>query len=90
VGVLLHGVRAADVFMDESEEAHNVGETQFRPRSMATKSARLMVCGGGVDVEGGGSSRTVTRLHTMIGLTGHRTRDLLRIRRAFYRVTEKA
>jgi hypothetical protein len=41
-------------------------------------------------VEGEGSSRTVTRLHTMIGLTGYRTRDLLRIRRALYRLTEKA
>jgi hypothetical protein len=26
----------------------------------------------------------------MIGLTGYRTRDLLRIRRALYRLTEKA
>jgi hypothetical protein len=43
-----------------------------------------------VGVEGGGSSRTVTRLHTMIGLTGYRTRDLIRIRRALYRLTEKA
>jgi hypothetical protein len=45
---------------------------------------------GYVNVEGGGSSRTVTRLHTMIGLTGYRTRDLLRIRRVLYRLTEKA
>jgi uncharacterized membrane protein YsdA (DUF1294 family) len=30
------------------------------------------------------------RLHTMIGLTGYRTRDLLRIRRALYRLPEKA
>jgi hypothetical protein len=41
-------------------------------------------------VEGEGSSRAVTRLHTMIGLTGYRSRDLLRIRRALYRLTEKA
>jgi hypothetical protein len=41
-------------------------------------------------VEGGGSSRAVTRLHTIIGLTGYRTRDLMRIRRALYRRTEKA
>jgi hypothetical protein len=41
-------------------------------------------------VEGGGPFRTVTRLHTMIGLTGYRTRGLLRIRRALYRLTEKA
>jgi hypothetical protein len=41
-------------------------------------------------VEVGGSSRAVTRLHIMIGLTGYRTRDLLRIRRALYRLTEKA
>jgi hypothetical protein len=41
-------------------------------------------------VEGGGSSRAVTRLHTMIGLTGYRARDLMRIRRALYRLTEKA
>jgi hypothetical protein len=41
-------------------------------------------------VEGGGSSRAVTRLHTMIGFTGYRTRDLLRIRRALYRLIEKA
>jgi hypothetical protein len=41
-------------------------------------------------VEGGGSSWAVTRLHTMIDLTGHRTRDLPRIRRALYRLTEKA
>jgi hypothetical protein len=40
-------------------------------------------------VEGGGSSWTVTRLHTVIDLTGYRTRDLLRIRRALYRLTEK-
>jgi hypothetical protein len=39
----------------------------------------------GLSVEGGGSSRAVTRLHTVIGLTGYRTRDLLRIRRALYR-----
>jgi hypothetical protein len=32
----------------------------------------------------------VTRLHTMIGLTVHRTRNLLRIRRALFRLTEKA
>ena len=38
-----------------------------------------------VAVEGGGSSRTVTRLDTMIGLTGYRTRDLSCIRRALYR-----
>jgi hypothetical protein len=42
------------------------------------------------NVEGGGSSRALTRLHTMIGLTGYRTRDILRIRRALYRLTEKA
>jgi hypothetical protein len=42
------------------------------------------------NVEGGGSSRDMTRLHTMIGLNGYRTRDLLRIRRALYRLTEKA
>jgi hypothetical protein len=41
-------------------------------------------------VEGGSSSRAVTRIHTMIGLTGYRTRDLLRIRRALYRRTKKA
>jgi hypothetical protein len=41
-------------------------------------------------VEGGGSSRAVTRLHTMIGLTGYRTRDIQRIRRALYRRTKKA
>jgi hypothetical protein len=41
-------------------------------------------------VEGGGSSRAVTRLHIMIGLSGYRTRDLLCIRRALYRRTEKA
>jgi hypothetical protein len=41
-------------------------------------------------VEGGGSSWAVTRLHTMIDLTGYRTRDLPRIRRGLYRVTEKA
>jgi hypothetical protein len=41
-------------------------------------------------MEGGGSSRAVTRLHTMIRLTGYRARDLLRIRRALYRLTEKA
>jgi hypothetical protein len=41
-------------------------------------------------VEGGGSSWAVTRLHTMIGLTGYRTRDFLRIRRALNRLTEKA
>jgi hypothetical protein len=41
-------------------------------------------------VKGGGSSRAVTRLHTMIGLTGYRTRDLLRISRALYWLTEKA
>jgi hypothetical protein len=46
--------------------------------------------GSETNVEGGGSSRAVTRLHTMIGLTGYRTRDLLRIRRALYRLTEKA
>jgi hypothetical protein len=44
----------------------------------------------GTNVDGGGSSRTMTRLHTMIGLTGYPTRDLLRIRRALYRLTEKA
>jgi hypothetical protein len=44
----------------------------------------------GVGVEGGGSSWAVTRLHIMIDLTGHRTRDLPRIRRALYRLTEKA
>jgi hypothetical protein len=43
-----------------------------------------------VSVEGGGFSWAVTRLHTMIDLTGHRTRDLPRIRRALYRLTEKA
>jgi hypothetical protein len=42
------------------------------------------------NVEGGGSSRAATRLHAMIGLTGYRTRDLLRIRRALYRLTGKA
>jgi hypothetical protein len=41
-------------------------------------------------VEGGGSSRAVTRLHTMIGITEFRPRDLLRIRRALYRLTEKS
>jgi hypothetical protein len=42
-------------------------------------------------VEGGGSSWTMTRLHTMIGLTGYRTRrDLLRIRRALYRLIGRA
>jgi hypothetical protein len=41
-------------------------------------------------VEGGGSSWAVTRLHTMIDLTGYRTHDLPRIRRALYRLTEKA
>jgi hypothetical protein len=41
-------------------------------------------------VKGGGSSRAVTGLHAMIGLTGYRTRDLLRIRRVLYRLTEKA
>jgi hypothetical protein len=41
--------------------------------------------------EGVGPSRAVTRLHSMIRLTGYRTRDLLRIsRRALYRLTEKA
>jgi hypothetical protein len=34
--------------------------------------------GSETNVEGGGLSRAVTRLHTMIGLTGYRTRDLLR------------
>jgi hypothetical protein len=43
---------------------------------------------GGRNVEDGGSYRTVTRLQTMIGRTGYRTRDLLRIRRALYRRTE--
>jgi hypothetical protein len=46
--------------------------------------------GSETNVEGGGSSRTVKRLHAMIGLPGYRTRDLLRIRRALYRLTEKA
>jgi hypothetical protein len=46
--------------------------------------------GSETNVEGGGSSRTVTRLHTMIGLTGYRTHDLQRIRHALYRLTEKA
>jgi hypothetical protein len=46
--------------------------------------------GSETNAESGGSSRTVTRLHTMIGLTGYRARDLLRIRRALYRRTEKA
>jgi hypothetical protein len=32
----------------------------------------------------------MTRLHSMIGLTRYRTRDLLRIRRALYRLTENA
>jgi hypothetical protein len=41
-------------------------------------------------VEGWGSFRAVTCLHTMIGFTGYRTRDVLRIRRALYRLTEKA
>jgi hypothetical protein len=41
-------------------------------------------------VEVGGSSRAVTRRHTKIGLTGYRTRDLLRTRRALYRRTGKA
>jgi hypothetical protein len=45
--------------------------------------------GSETNVEGGGSSRAVTRLHTMIGLTGYRIRDLLCIRRALYRRTEK-
>jgi hypothetical protein len=36
-----------------------------------------------------GSSWTETRLHTMIGLTGYRARDLMRIRRALHRLTEK-
>jgi hypothetical protein len=31
-----------------------------------------------VSVKGGGSSWAVTLLHAMIGLTGYRTRDLLR------------
>jgi hypothetical protein len=35
------------------------------------------------------SSWAVTRLNTKIGLTGFRTRDLLRIRRALYRSTGK-
>jgi hypothetical protein len=46
--------------------------------------------GSETNAEGGGSSRAVTRLHTMIGLTGYRTRDLLRIRRTLHRRTEKA
>jgi hypothetical protein len=57
----------------------------------------LPVRGGGGElacevrvVEDVGSSRAVTRLHTMIRLTGYRSRDLLRIRRALYRLTEKA
>jgi hypothetical protein len=41
-------------------------------------------------MEDGVSSRAVTRLLTMIGLTGDRTRDLLSIRRPLYRRTEKA
>jgi hypothetical protein len=41
-------------------------------------------------VEGGGSSWAVTRLHTMIGLTGYRTRDLMCIRRTLYRLTKNA
>jgi hypothetical protein len=35
-------------------------------------------------VEGGGSSRAVTPRHTLIGLTGYPTSDLLSIRRALY------
>jgi hypothetical protein len=41
-------------------------------------------------VEGGGCSRTVTRLHTVIGRIGYRPRDLERIRRTLCRRTEKA
>jgi hypothetical protein len=48
------------------------------------------VAGSETNVEGGGLSRAVTRLHTMIGLTGYRTRDLLRIRGALNRLIEKA
>jgi hypothetical protein len=45
---------------------------------------------GYATLEGGGSSRAVIRLHTMIGLTLYRTHDHLRIRRALYRLNEKA
>jgi hypothetical protein len=45
------------------------------------------VAGSETNEKGGGSSRAVTRLDTIIGLTGYRTRDLLRIRRVLYRRT---
>jgi hypothetical protein len=40
-------------------------------------------------VEGRDSSRTVRHLHAGFGLTGFRTSDVMRIRRALYRLTDK-